>query len=249
MQIQDLNNNMDTFDFKATDLMLYQQNIGNRRMNDFNTTSIKQVLAICRIACQSANDLQSFGRLVIYTNGHPLVSKEITNCNSKYNNGILQLGGFLSNTIVIDSIPCGPTIEVKCSAMLSNSNHMSNCDYPIGREAKSKGGLCQPLKDVFAESIINLHPSNFSDCPITIISPTSTFIATPFILNSPNVQQDSDKTFITLIEILIIGFVTFCVSLLLIHVITKCIIKIHRKPRTSYVYTYGYDLDGYETNV
>jgi len=160
MQIKDHNDNMDTFDFKATDLMMEHQNIGNRRMKDFNTTSIKQLTAVCRIACQSANDKLSFGRLIISLNGHPLVSKEITNCNSKFNNGIMQLGGFLTNTIVTDSIPCGPTMELKCSAYLSGSNRMQNCEYPIGREAQSNGGLCQPLSDVFAESIIRLHPSN-----------------------------------------------------------------------------------------
>ena len=104
MKVQDLYDYMDTFDFKATDLMMEHQNIGNRRMKDFNTTSIKQLTAVCRIACQSANDKLSFGRLVISLNGHPLVSKEITNCNSKFNNGIMQLGGFLTNSIIIDSI-------------------------------------------------------------------------------------------------------------------------------------------------
>ena len=212
MQIEDLNNNIDKFDFKATDLMVEHQIIGNRRMRDFNTSAIKQVSAVCRIACQSANDYSIFGQLVFFGNEHPLISKVISDCIMKYDNGIIQLGGFLTNSIVIDSIPCGPAIELKCSAYLSESIHMPICASPNWRKALSNGRLCQPLIDKFAESIIRLQPSNYSDCLIPITSRSSTFITTTLILNSPNVQQESDKTFITLIEILIIGFLTFCVS-------------------------------------
>ena len=161
----------------------------------------------------------------------------------------MQLGGFLTNTIVIDSIPCGPAIVLKCSAYLSESIHMPICASPNGRQALSNGRLCQPLNDVFSESIIRRHPSNYSDCKIPITPSTSTFIDSSQIFNSPTVQLDTDKTFISLIDIIIICFLTICFSFLLIHVLTKCIINNHRKPRTSYVYTYGYDLDGYETTV
>lgn len=54
------------------------------------------------------------------------------------------------------------------------------------------------------------------------------------------------ETSISLVLIFCFGYVSCIISLLIVHILIRCILKIHHNERLRNRFVYGYDLDGYQ---